>query len=220
MSVTIVKTYLPPPFCEREIFRYAGGGAEDEGTRSAVLSCIEEAKGALIYKVCYRELPVFVEGNECDFGVFSLSSNSLAKNLSGCQTVILFAATVGVGIDRMIGKYGRLSPSRALLMQAIGAERIESLCGLFCREIQKEKGLLARPRFSPGYGDLPLETQRTVFELLDCPKKIGAYLNESLLISPTKTVTAFLGFGATVSASNEEKCRDCGQQSCIYRDTK
>ena len=41
---------------------------------------------------------------------------------------------VGADIDRLIAKHSRLSPSRALMLQAIGAERIEALCDAFCND--------------------------------------------------------------------------------------
>ena len=108
----------------------------------------------------------------------------------------MFAATVGLELDRLIARHSRLSPARALALQAYGAERIESLCDAFLRNVQSEcasEGITLRPRFSPGYGDLPLSFQRTLFETLDCARKIGLTLNESLLMSPTKSVTAIVG---------------------------
>ena len=105
---------------------------------------------------------------------------------------MIFAATIGVEIDRLIAKYSRLSPAKAFCCQAIGAERVEELC-----ESVNEKlgagGEMLKPRFSPGYGDLPLETQKMIFSLLDCPKRIGVSLGDSLLMSPSKSVTAFAG---------------------------
>ena len=159
--------------------------------------CLGVAADALVYKVCYRELSVSIKGEMCDFGTFSFSSENLARNLAGCPRVILFAATVGVGIDRLIHKYSRIAPSRALMMQAIGAERIEALCDLFCADMEKEMGASLRPRFSPGYGDLPLSVQKDIITLLDTPKRIGLSLNDSLLMSPTKSVTAFAGITNT-----------------------
>ena len=50
-----------------------------------------------------------------------------------------------------------------------------------------------RPRFSPGYGDLPLALQADVFWALDCTSKIGVSLSESLIMSPQKSVTAIIG---------------------------
>jgi cobalamin-dependent methionine synthase I len=50
-----------------------------------------------------------------------------------------------------------------------------------------------RPRFSPGYGDLPLELQTNLFKVLDCQHFIGLTLNDSMLMSPSKSVTAIVG---------------------------
>ena len=62
----------------------------------------------------------------------------------------------------------------------------------------KEKGVLLKPRFSAGYGDLPLTVQREIFSQLNPDRKIGLTLNESLLMSPSKSVTAFAGIEAGV----------------------
>lgn len=190
MSV-FVKIYDEPPVSEREILRYAGvrsGGCDLNGLLN---SALDEARPVLSYKVACSEVMISVSGDEVDFGLFKAKSKSLAKNLSGCGVAIIFAATVGIGLDRLIMKYGRTAPSRALMMQAIGAERIEALCGVFCREISG--GRILRPRFSPGYADLSLDTQTDIFKLLTPETKIGLSLNTSMLMSPTKSVTAFIG---------------------------
>lgn len=59
--------------------------------------------------------------------------------------------------------------------------------------MSKELDVRLKPRFSAGYGDLPLEVQKDIFRVLDCPRKIGLTLNDSLLMSPTKSVTAIVG---------------------------
>ena len=191
--ITQTKTYEAPPIRRREILRYAGCAEADEATAALMEDCLTEAADALAYKVCYRELPVAIHGETCDFGAFSVLSHQLARNLENCTRVLLLAATVGVGIDRLIQKYSRIAPSRALMLQAIGAERIEALCDAFCDDTEKEMVVSLRPRFSPGYGDLPLSVQKDIISLLEAPKRIGLSLNDSLLMSPTKSVTAFAG---------------------------
>lgn len=188
----LVKTYSEPPFCEKDILRYSGGD-QSEQTLKLVRECIAEANGVFKYKVCYRELGLSVSDNVCDFGSFCLTSKNLANNLKGCKKAIVFAATVGVEIDRLIAKYSKLSPAKGLILQAIGSERAEALCDLFCADVKNEYPALLRPRFSPGYGDLSLECQKEVFSVLDCERKIGVTLNQSLLMSPSKSVTAFVG---------------------------
>ncbi len=191
-----VKTYPPPGIIRKEILRYAGVSGDTPELDGIINECITEADSLLTYKVCYRTVTVNKIGNEIDFGFFKTDSSDLQKNLSGCSAAVIFAATVGAGIDRLIARYNRISPAKGLILQSLGTERVESLCDAFNNEINKqmnEMGYSTRPRFSPGYGDLPLSLQRGIFPLLDCPRKIGLTLNESLLMSPSKSVTAIIG---------------------------
>ena len=136
------------------------------------------------------------KGEELDLGFAKVKSKDLANNLSGCKRIIVFAATIGIDIDRLISRHSRTSPSKALVYQAMGSERVEALCNTFCKEIStslKNEGATTRPRFSPGYGDLPLFLQRQIFSVLDCHTRIGLTLGENLLMSPSKSVTAIIG---------------------------
>lgn len=217
-----VKAYPAPPVNERECLRYAGCDqrAASAEERQLFLSCLAEAEGKLSYKVCWERLPVKKEGTCLDFGCMRTDSAGLAKNLEGCEEIILFAATIGLSIDRAIRRYTNLSPAKALFFQAIGAERIESLCDAFCAERKEElaaEGKFLRPRFSPGYGDLPLELQRDIFRVLDCSRKIGLTLNESLLMSPSKSVTAIIGISREEKEIDKQKCSLCQKADCAYR---
>ena len=194
MSITVLtKTYNNLPFNKKEILRYADCKEITPEIEKLLNECIEEATQSLSYKVCYCVLPVKITGKTIDFGAFNVNSEKLKINLKNCEKAIVFGATLGTEIDRLIMKYGKLSPTKALFFQAIGAERIETLCDKFCDDIKKELNVNLKPRFSPGYGDLDLSCQKDIFKLLDCSKKIGLTLNDSLLMSPTKSVTAFVG---------------------------
>lgn len=172
-----------------EVLRYAGSRGTDPAVEELLRECIDEAQGELSYRVCYCRLPLQIDGKDCRIGSLSLRSKALAKTLSGCDEAILFGATLGVGIDRLIGKYLRISPTKALMMDALGTERIEALCDAFC----KSQECKITPRFSAGYGDLPLGVQPDLFALLQCEKKIGLCLTDGLMMSPSKSVTAIFG---------------------------
>ena len=210
-SMIYIKTYDLPKIDEKALLRYAGCLDEsedvlllaremyDEVSEAVLLLAREmydEVSEAVACKVCYRRFSVSFSEGIIDLGFASLNSHSLESRLIGCNEIILFCATIGHGIDRLISKYSITSPSKAVILQAIATERIESLCDLFCREMALEEagsGREARPRFSPGYGDLPLELQREVFASLDCARKIGVSLSESLFMRPTKSVSAIIG---------------------------
>ncbi len=202
-----VRTFAPPPVCEREILRYAGCRQADEGVLALLEECLDDALPVLSYTVCFEEI---------DPTSFTARSEQLARNLDNCERVVLMAATLGVGIDRLIAKYGRLSPAKALILQAIGTERIEALCEAFCAEMEAETGLCARPRFSPGYGDLPLDTQREVLARLEAAKRLGVTLNDSLIMAPSKSVTAFVGLSRD-NVLKTDKCRVCEKRECTFR---
>ena len=191
MTVT-VKSYAAPPVDENAILRYAGVREADEKTKKLLASCLCEALDALTYKACSIELPLDIKDSVCDFGLFSVHSEKLSKNLSTSRGAVVFTATVGTALDRLIAKYTKLSPARAVMLHAIGAERVEALCNVFCDELRCRYGKVA-PRFSPGYGDLPFDVQKDIFRILDCPKNIAVCLTDSLLMSPSKSVTAFVG---------------------------
>lgn len=216
MNTVFLRNFPEPAFDRREILRYAGSPAGDESGTAMMEQCLTEARGKFRYAVCWREVPVTFEEDHLDLGGIKTSSAALRKNLRDCGRAVLFAATVGLEIDRLTAKYSRLSPVKALMMQAVGAERIESLCDTFCdslRDVYPKQ----RPRFSPGYGDLPLEMQRELFAMLDCPRKIGLTLNESLLMSPTKSVTAIVGITDQDSDCNTNKCSTCAKTDCTFR---
>lgn len=216
MEPILRKEYPPPPVDEKEILRYAGCRRPEETTLSLLHSCVEEALPMLSYRVCWRDMPVTVEKGGCLFSFGRVASASLAARLSGCQRVRLFAATVGLEMDRLIAKYSSLSPARGLLMQAVGVERVEALCDAFCRETADQQGAV-RSRFSPGYGDLPLTFQTTMFTLLDPPRQIGVTLSDSLLMTPTKSVTALIGIGGQADERLTRSCGECTQQACSFR---
>ncbi len=186
--MTAVKVLAPPPLDEREIRRYAGCRDKTDALLDERLAtCIQELLPLLHYTVCMRQL------SPAEITSFTMRSEALARHLASCERVMLLAATLGVAPDRLVVKYGQIVPSKAVLIQAVATERIEALCQAACRELERETGLSATKRFSPGYGDLPLDAQRDVFALLSCEKHLGVTLNDSLLMSPSKSVTAFVG---------------------------
>ena len=181
-----------------EILRYLGyQNAEPEPVVKAQIEAItDEVIAALQCRACYCLCDILVAGDTIDFGVFSVTSHDLAKALFGCGKAFLFCATICAGVDRIIAKYSQTKPSAAVIAQAAGAATIESFCDLVCCRIaekQSEKHCSLRPRFSSGYGDFSLSYQKEIFRVLDCAKHIGVSLTQSLMMTPSKSVSAVIG---------------------------
>lgn len=209
-----------PPVNRRDILRYAGVKEETPELSALLEETLSEAAPVLTGRICWTEFPINREDDTLDLGFVKTRSAALRRNLSGCGRIVVFGATLGLALDRLIARYGQCSPARALMLQAIGAERIEGLCDVFCEKIRSEaaeQGLRTAPRFSPGYGDFPLETQRDIFRVLDCSRRIGLTLNSSFLMSPSKSVTAIMGLGPCANPHHPAGCKACRKTDCAYR---
>lgn len=212
------------PTKTNEIWRYAGFLGKQNEINGELKCTFEDVKkeicGLFSYKVCYRRMKIS-DGNGKFSLPFLLKSKSLLTLLENCNEIIIFAATVGLEIDRYIAKQQKVSPVKALLANAYGAERIENLCNTFCNDIKEQlqtENRFITKRFSPGYGDFPLEAQKEMFALLDPNRQIGVSLNESLLMSPSKSVTAIMGIKqGKCENTAEQKCSDCNKADCVFR---
>ena len=141
------------------------------------------------------DLTVVEYPQELRFADVALQSRDLGRNLAGCSQVALLAATIGPQVDALIRRHSSLDPVYASILQATGAMFIEELVDLVNSEIKKiaaAQGLKTRPRYSPGYGDVPLQVQKDFFRLLPCTR-IGLTLMDTLIMAPEKSVTAFVG---------------------------
>ena len=198
-----------------EVARYSGARELGGELGTLINSCLSEAEreNAVNYEVCYVKTPIEINGGEVRTPYAVFKSLSLAENLCGSDSAVIFACTLGIGIDRLIKKYSDKTPSRALIFQALGAERIETFTDLFLKDLSKEIGEKLSRRFSPGYADFSLEAQRDIFSILNPTKLIGLTLNDSLIMSPSKSITAIVGVGAE---GKKNKCENCGGD-CLYK---
>lgn len=172
-------------------------GCDDKFLDEMLSEMLDEILPLLSYRVCYRYMEE--------------------------ENAIYFGATLGIEIDRIINKYGKISPARALIAQGIGAERIESLCDMFENDVVselKENGLSSNRRISPGYGNFTLDNQRRIFDILDLPKMIGLTLNESLIMSPSKSVTAVIKIKDSLDGDFEKSKEDSSLKECHIAQNK
>jgi hypothetical protein len=183
------------PFDEKEILRYAMLPSFAPPPEELPLrECLESARGAANCRAVWCRYPLKKDGNELNLGFARTESKDLKEHLEGCTEILLFACTAGAEMDRRIARAKIGSPAKGLLMHAIGAQQVEGGCDRLCRYLaERFPDRLLTDRYSPGYGDLPLSLQREVMEALDCGRTIGITLTDSLLMTPSKSVTAIIG---------------------------
>ena len=109
--------------------------------------------------------------------------------------------------------------ARAAVMDFCGSAWAESVCDEAEREIRSRfPGKYCTDRFSPGYGDLPLNLQADFLRVLDAGRKLGITANESFLLLPCKSVTAVIGLSDRPQGAKIRDCGVCGlRENCEYR---
>ncbi len=207
---------------EREIYRYLGyrGQQVPDGVRELILACEYELERSAAPKSIWREYPLVIRDHELDMGVIKTYSRNLEHNLKDCEKVLLFAATLGSGVDVLLQRYGRLQMSKAVVLQAAAAAMLESYCdekNAVLKQEYLQQGWYLRPRFSPGYGDFSLEVQKPLAAALEIGKRIGITLTDSLLMAPSKSVTAVIGISRQPRDCSVQGCESCEKTDCAYR---
>ena len=135
------------------------------------------------------------EGAIASGGIRLEMQGSLKRHISGCHAVYLACGTIGTGFDAFHRRISVSSGVDALIAQAVGAALIERLMDEVEDEIRSDlsHGETLVSRYSPGYGTFPLTAQRELLALLDAPLKIGVSLTDTLLMAPSKSVSAVIG---------------------------
>ena len=168
--------------------------AVDEELLLRINEVLPKFIASLRCKACYAVVPIEINGADIDLNLFSVCSEHLVKCLLGCTHAIVFAATIGVDADRLRRVASVSSPLNHLIYDAMGTTAIECFCDeLYDDWVKEFAEFKLCPRFSPGYGDLRLETQIDLLRALDAQRKIGLTLSDSMLMIPQKSVTAIVG---------------------------
>ncbi len=123
-----------------------------------------------------------------------LTGESIQKLLDGCNRAVILGATVSAEADRLIRETSVVNMAAALVVDALCSAAIEQVCDRAEVEIFGDMPKNMRTyRFSPGYGDLPIELQKDWLNYLNAQRRIGLSCTDSYLLTPTKSVTAIIG---------------------------
>lgn len=205
---------------KKEILRYLGAGNSDPQLDQLIVRAEKELIQAATPRYVSGKFSLSVKDDGAVIGGTYLSSKTLAAHLKGCQEAFLVAFTLGPGVDALIRRYELVEMSLVPVLQACAAVYTEEQADRAQEDLEeyaKEKGLFLRPRYSPGYGDLPLSSQRFLFDALQVSKKIGVTLTDTFLMLPMKSITGVVGLSKDPSLCHVGKCMSCSAKNCPFR---
>lgn len=217
-----------------EILMYLGHRGQEipEELDAQIRSCMEKVVQTARPRLTYCVLPV----ENKVVTDFPLPGEDMKNLIGQSREVVLMAATLGPEIDRLLQRMEIRNMADALIMDACASTAIENVCNAFCEDLAAElrqehaaelsdevmtedhPAVYLTDRFSPGYGDLPLDTQKLFCEKLKTGNRIGLTLTPSSLMVPRKSVTAIIGICDHPVRLRKKGCESCNMfRTCEFR---
>lgn len=202
-----------------EALRYIGAGAADDALRVQA----EEVAGTI------RETPRYTYRvfslERTDEGFFlpeadiTLTGNTARTMLATSTKAAALICTLGVGFDSALRAMQARDMAKAVLLNGCGSALVEQGCDAAEAELKARfPDFYLTDRFSPGYGDLPLTLQPAICAALNAQRRLGVTVTPSLLLNPSKTVTAFIGLSDRPQQARIRGCAFCAmRETCTLR---
>ena len=216
MTVTVDNIDL-----DRALVYMGSRGRDASALMPLVNECAERLAETISPLYIYRLFPLkrSEKGIEVCGTELVLTGRSIFDHLEGCESCVLLAATLSSGADRLIRQFEAYDMTKAFVTDCIASSAIEDVCDGAENDIMKrlpDKHFTWR--YSPGYGDLPLELQRMLLNVLDAPKRIGLNVTDSGMLVPSKSVTAVIGVSDEPVSRKKRGCGGCSMfENCTFR---
>ena len=150
-----------------------------------------------------------------------LEGHDIVRHLGGAVAVGLMAATLGTGVEQELRRLSLTDAVAHVVFDAAATatvERAADAAEALLVEDAASRGLYTTWRYSPGYGDLPLACQPTLLAALDAGRRLGITLTPTLLMVPTKSVTAVVGYFEEPQTKARPGCAACNLRDwCTLR---
>lgn len=196
---------------KNEALRYLGYRGEPDLQTAQMLERAEKALTEITPAFCFR----VVEKSECGK---LLQGNDIKNHLSECGKVIIFAATLGAAVDKLIRAAEISDMAYAVVLDACASAFIEDYCDKCEKKLHEDIDGFFTWRFSPGYGDFPISSQADFIRFLSADKRIGLTATEKYILIPRKSVTAVIGVGEKPGKAEKIGCESCNMKdTCKYR---
>ena len=220
-----------------EVLRYLGyNGQEISDHINKIIDIFrEETINKSNQKYIYSYFNIELLNNEihvCNTNLI-LRGNDIKEQLKECKQIAIMVVTLGLEIERFININEKINLTKAIILDSCATTYVEAICDKVENKIKDEmleKGFNTNSRYSPGYGDFPLDIQGELLALISSEKRIGVTISRQHLLFPRKSVTAIIGIGNKEVKSKERDCSKCimynscnfkkGGKSCGYKGIK
>ncbi len=206
----------------RDAIRYMGAGEGTPEIRDAAARIAKELETRIQPRYTWRafRLDRTGEGILLAEAGKQLPGKLACSMLADCHTAVLMACTLGAVFDSMLRAREARNMAEAVMLDACGSAWAEAGCDAAEAEIAARfPGMYMTDRFSPGYGDLPLNSQAWILTVLDAGRRLGITVNSSSLLIPAKSVTAVIGLADKPQGARIRGCGVCRiRENCVYRE--
>lgn len=211
-----------PVIDKAEVKRYAGlRHAEDFPDKYVDDACLEiqllaNPKG--IYQEYNYDSKTFTIQSQPPITV---EGKTIREHLAKSSKVYVMGVTVGEAVEhRSEELFKKGNYTLGLLIDAAATTAVEQVADQvneIINNIAKKSGYKPTWRFSPGYGNWPLEVQKDLATIIKTDQ-IGLSVTENFLLFPRKSVTAIIGFmPGHENLDTKRGCSSCNQINCSSR---
>ena len=205
-----------------EALRYLGAGSHaPPALRSQVEHIADQLTRSIQPRFLYQVFPLehHADGFSLTGANLRLTGRTARTMLSQCHQAVLLACTLGPSFDAMLRTWQARDMASAVILDACGSAWVEAGCDQAEAELSARlPALYLTDRFSPGYGDLSLDLQPALCAALDAGRRLGLSVTDSLLLNPSKSVTAVIGLAHQPQMARVRGCAYCTlRETCALR---
>lgn len=216
MSIAIKLSFKDLMVTPEDVARYAGGSHyRPDAERKKLAAHILKCAATLVQ-------PAFVYAahqiNTIDPVSLFLPPDKLD---AGAVCIVAAVCTLGPELEKETSNLMAQGKALdALFLDAAGVALLEALSDEVHSHLKKEAakdGMFAGCRFGPGYGNIPVGAQKTLFESVN-PEAIGVQLKASGILYPLKSLSFWVMWTSQPSLEGSTyKCQNCALKNCAYR---
>lgn len=195
----------------------------NKNTILSMMQCFKNSPCYTDYSIAYDEI---ITEDLSDITITGYYTKKLPDEVMDTDTVyqqlIYCIVTLGVEFDNKVNDYFLQNDFvKGMIVNTIGDFLLfESSRKLYSR-IKKDckaEGLNMTSRFEPGMGEIPVEFQQHILDVIHSEHKTPITLSTGCMYSPQKTLGFYYGASPDLPSNViDHDCRKCQSQECHYR---